>query len=212
MPIHINLLAEAQIAEELRRHDPVKRAVFIGASLVLLALMWSGVLEISVFLAKESYSGVQATIKARTNLYQQAMVEQGKIDANKAKLAALEKLQAARFLQGNLLNALQQSTVDGVQLTRVRVEQAYFLSEGQNASTVKERIVLRLGAKDSSANPGDQISKFMTNIVKQPYFAAALSKTNSVQLTGPPTSPAVDSGKPPYVTFELECRYPDHIR
>ena len=42
MPIHINLLAEAQAAEELRRRDPVKRAIFIGISLVIVALMWSG--------------------------------------------------------------------------------------------------------------------------------------------------------------------------
>ena len=35
MPIHLNLLAEAQAAEELRRRDPVKRASFIGVSLVV---------------------------------------------------------------------------------------------------------------------------------------------------------------------------------
>ena len=31
MPIRINLLAEAKAAEELRRHDPVKRVIFVGA-------------------------------------------------------------------------------------------------------------------------------------------------------------------------------------
>ena len=47
MPIHINLLAEAQAAEELRRHDPVKRAIFIGISLVVVALMWSGMVDVN---------------------------------------------------------------------------------------------------------------------------------------------------------------------
>ena len=40
MSIRINLLAEAQIAEDLRRRDPVKRAIFAGAFLVVLALVY----------------------------------------------------------------------------------------------------------------------------------------------------------------------------
>ena len=59
MPIHINLLAEAQAAEELRRRDPVKRALFIGVSLVVVSLVWSGIVEINAFLAQERLAGVQ---------------------------------------------------------------------------------------------------------------------------------------------------------
>ena len=36
----INLLAEAQAAEELRRRDPVKRATWLGAFLVAAILAW----------------------------------------------------------------------------------------------------------------------------------------------------------------------------
>jgi hypothetical protein len=52
MPIKINLLAEAQIAEDLRRSDPVKRAIFIGALLVALALVWSSSLQLEAMIAK----------------------------------------------------------------------------------------------------------------------------------------------------------------
>jgi len=41
MPIRLNLLAEAQAAEEARRRDPVKRAIWIGALLVSVVLVWS---------------------------------------------------------------------------------------------------------------------------------------------------------------------------
>ena len=223
MPIHINLLAEAQAAEEARRHDPVKRVIFIGASLVAVALCYSAMVEVDVIMVRATLANVQGAIKARTEPFNLARVEQSKIEQNKAKLDALEKLQAARFLQGNLLNALQQSTVEGVQLTQMRVEQFYFLTEGTpnqtngdrvtlgRPSTVRERINLVLGARDYSANPGDQINKFMATIGKQSYFAVMLDKTNGVQLTSPPSAPQTDGGKP-YVLFNLECRYRDQTR
>jgi hypothetical protein len=223
MPIHINLLAEAQAAEELRRRDPVKRAIFIGVSLVVVSLVWSGTVEISAILAKERFVGVQGAINAQTNEYQHVELNRKKIAALQIKLAALEKLQAARFLQGNLLDALQHATVENVQLTRLRVDQACFLTEGAEAqtngdrviagrpATVKEKIIAHLDARDFSANPGDQVNKFKEAITKEPYFQTMLDKTNGVQLANPPSAPQTDAGKP-YVMFTLDCRYPEATR
>ncbi len=223
MPIHINLLAEAQAAEELRRRDPVKRAIFIGISLVLVSLGWSGTVEISDILAKERFAGVQAAINAQTNAYQRVESNRKKIGAIQFKLAALEKMQAARFQNGSLLDALQHATVDGVQLTRLRVDQAYFLTEGTDSQTngdrviaghpanVKERIIAHLDARDFSANAGDQVNKFKEVIAKQAYFQAMLDKTNGVKLANPPSAPQTDAGKP-YVMFTLDCRYPEVTR
>ena len=223
MPIHINLLAEAQAAEELRRRDPVKRAIFIGVSLVVVALGWSGVVEVNAFLAKERFIGVQGSINAQTNVYQHVESERKKIATIQTKLAALQKMRDARFLQGSLLDALQHATVDNVQLTRLRVDQAYFLTEGTDAQTngdrvvagrpasVKERIIAHLDARDFSANPGDQVNKFKEAIAKQTYFQAMLDKTNGVQLANPPSAPQNDAGKL-YVMFTLDCRYPEVAR
>jgi hypothetical protein len=223
MPIHINLLAEAQAAEELRRRDPVKRAIFIGASLVLVALLWSAMIEADAILAEENLSGYETEIAAHTNDYQQAMIDRRALLTAKAKLTALDKLQAARFLQGNLLNALQMATLDNVQLMRLRVDQSYFLTEGADnpsddetvasgkPSTSREKITVYLDARDFSANPGDQVNKFVDVISKQPYFQKMLDKTNGVQLARPPSSPQYDAGKP-YVSFELECHFPDQVR
>jgi len=218
MPIHINLLAEAQAAEELRRHDPVKRAIFISILLVAVSLLWSGMVEVNAILAKERFDGVQTAINAKTNPYQRVMSDKNKIEALQRKLTALQKLQASRFLQGSLLNALQHATVDNVQLTRLRMDQAYFLTEGTDSqtngdrviagrpATVKERIIVHLDARDFSANPGDQVNKFREAIVKQDYFQRMLDKTNGVHLANPPSPPQTDAGKP-YVTFTLDCHY-----
>jgi hypothetical protein len=218
MPIHINLLAEAQAAEELRRHDPVKRAIFIGISLVVVFLVWSGMVEVNAVLANERFTGVQVAINSKTNAYQHVVSDQKKIGIIQAKLTALQKLQASRFLQGNLLDALQHATVDNVQLTRLRVDQSYFLTDGTDPQTngdtvipgrpgtVKERIVVHLDARDFSPNPGDQVNNFRAAIAKQPYFQAMLSKTNGVQLANPPSPTQTDSSRP-YVTFTLDCHF-----
>ena len=223
MPIHINLLAEARAAEDLRRRDPVKRAIFIGVSMVLVSLMWSGTVEISAILAKERFAGVQGSINAQTNAFQHVESNRKKSATIQTKLAALQKLQGARFLQGSLLDALQHATVDNVQLTRLRVDQAYFLTEGTDSQTngdrvvaghpanVKERIIAHLDARDFSANPGDQVNKFKEVIAKQAYFQAMLDKTNGVKLANPPSAPQTDAGKP-YVMFTLDCRYPEVAR
>jgi hypothetical protein len=207
----------------LRRRDPVKRAIFIGVSLVVVALGWSGVVEVNAFLAKERFIGVQGSINAQTNVYQHVESERKKIATIQTKLAALQKMRDARFLQGSLLDALQHATVDNVQITRLRVDQAYFLTEGTDAQTngdrvvagrpasVKERIIAHLDARDFSANPGDQVNKFKEAIAKQTYFQAMLDKTNGVQLANPPSAPQNDAGKL-YVMFTLDCRYPEVAR
>lgn len=224
MPIHINLLAEAQAAEELRRRDPVKRAIFLGVSLVVIMLVWSGMVQINSVLANERLTGVQAAIADHNKEYTNVIASLNKITMAKNKLDALQKLQASRFLQGNLLNALQQSTVNGVQLTRLREEQTYFLTPGTDATTnsdgrvipgrpgtSRERIVLTLDARDSSSNPGDQVNKFKQAIAGQSYFKTMLDKTNSVELTS--ISPLqADPGGKQFVLFTVECNFPEQTR
>src|SRR5208282_5372049 len=106
MPIRINLLAEAKAAEELRRHDPVKRVIFVGALAVALTLVWSSSLQLETMLSKNAVSGRQMAIAERTNEFQHVLTDQKKTVAAKEKLKALKKMTNCRFLQGNLLNAL----------------------------------------------------------------------------------------------------------
>jgi hypothetical protein len=223
MPIHINLLAESQIAEDLRRRDPVKRAIFGGAMLVVLALVWSSSLQLAVMVQKTSLSQTQSEIDGRNNAYQQVLTSQKNIADAKNKLEALQKLSAARFLQGNLMNALQQLNADGVQLTRVSLDQTYFSVPGTPATTnnnhailgrpasTTEKIVMTMDARDSSDSPEDQINKFKDAVGNQVYFKDMLSKTNAVQLTRLSSAQTDVSGRS-YVAFTLESTFSDKIR
>jgi len=223
MPIRINLLAEAQVAEDLRRRDPAKRVLFAGALLVAVALVWSSSLMLKAMLAKKDLAMVQGEIQTRTNEYDRILLNSKKTADAQNKLDELKKLSAARFLQGSLLNALQHATVPGVQLTRLRVDQTYAFTEGTKAQTnrfgtvagrppiVTERVLVTLDAKDSSATPGDQVNRFSELLTQQSYFQTMLDKTNGVRLASlspPQTGP---DGKP-YVLFTVECRYPPQSR
>jgi hypothetical protein len=222
MPIRINLLAEAKAAEELRRHDPVKRVIFVGALAVAVTLVWSSSLQLQTMLSKKEVSDRQTEIMARTNEFQHVLSDQKKIAVAKDKLKALNKMTNSRFLEGNLLNALQQVTVDGVQLTRLKVDQDYLPTAGTPSQTnkngvilgrpgtVTEKIVVWLDARDSSANPGDQVNKFKEAVANQTYFKATLNKTNGVQLINLSAPQAVD-GKP-CVLFTLKCNFPEYAR
>jgi hypothetical protein len=223
MPIRLNLLAEAQAAEELRRRDPIKRVIFGGLLLVALMLVWWSWLQLRVMVAHASQSQMEAQIQSHTNAYQVVLVSQKKIAEAKDSLAALQKLTRDRFLQGNLLNALQQATVPDVQLVRLKVDQTYVATEGTTAQTsdtgiiqghpgtVTEEITVTLDARDYSSSPGDRVNKFQDAISHQPYFQAELNKTNGVRLTNL-SPPQVGPDGKPSVMFTLQCTYHNRTR
>jgi hypothetical protein len=223
MPIRINLLAEAKAVEELRRHDPVKRVIFVGALCVALTLVWSSSLQLKTMLGKKEVSDRQTEIAARTNEFQHVLTDQKKTATAKDKLNALKKMTNSRFLEGNLVNALQQVPVDSVRLTRLKVDQDYFSTAGTPSqtnrngvilgrpSTITEKIVVWLDAQDSSANPGDQVNKFKEAVANQSYFKTMLNKTNGVQLVNLSAPQAGFDGKS-CVLFTLKCNFQECAR
>jgi hypothetical protein len=223
MSIRINLLAEAKIVEDLRRRDPVKRAIFFGALLVAFTLVWSSSLQLGVMISKNDLTRVQTDIMTRTNEFQSVLSRKSKISTMSGKLTSLQQLSNERFLNGNYLNALQMATMGGVQLMRIRANQTYVVTPaipnetndnrvvlGRRAS-IDEKIVLALDAKDSSANPGDEVDKFKENIARQAYFQTMLSPTNGVKLITL-SSPQSGPDGHPFVLFNLECNFPDKIQ
>jgi hypothetical protein len=223
MPIHINLLAESQIAEELRRRDPVKRAIFAGTFLVVLASVWSSSLQLEVVINKSDLNQMQAQIQARTNEWQAVVDNQTRVSDARSRLEALKKLNETRFLQGNFLNALQELDLEGVQLVSVNVKQSYIKDQGTPSTsssghltpgrpaTVTEKIVLDLDARDVSASPGDQVNKFKESLANQDYFKAILNKTNGVQLASLSPLQTGPDGRA-FELFTLECVLPQQIR
>lgn len=222
MPIRINLLAEQQALEEERRRDPVKRAIWIGAFLVALMLIWSMSLLGESMLGKSELSRFQVDRNSRTNEYRQILENKKRLDDIHFKLAALHRLATNRFLVGNLLNALQQGPADEVQLTHLKIDQNYVLVDeikattGENPTPAKpatatEKITLSLDAKDNSSDAGAGIGKYQEALSRLPYFLNALGKPLELKLQQRGT-PQTDADGRVTVFFRLECRFPDKTR
>jgi hypothetical protein len=223
MPLRINLLAEAHALEELRRRDPVKRSIWVAVFLVCLLLAWWSSMFAKSIWARAELSHIERQLRARTNEFQQVLQNQQKLVDVVHKLQGLQQMATNRLLVGTLLNALQQTTIDDVQLTRLRTEQAYAYNDEVKATTnaagraitgrpasVTEKIVVTLEARDGGANPGDQVNKFKRAIADSPYFHATLGGTNDVRLTS--LSPPMFTEGKPCIQFALECRYPEKTR
>lgn len=225
MPIRLNLLAEAQAAEELRRRDPVKRALWLAGLIIALMLAWSSFLQLRATLASSEVTGIEAQISARTNEFRQVLDSEKKTAEINDKLLVLRQLATSRFLNGNLLNALQQTTADDVQLIRLRVDQLYTTVEGTKTHTndnnvvIKgkpptkiEKTVLNLEGMNLSPSASNQVNRFKSVLTSNAYFGSMLTKTNPVNLKSlSPPQVAPVTGKPCEV-FTLECRYVEKTR
>ena len=224
MPIRLNLLAEAQAAEEQRRRDPVKRAIWIAALLIALMLGWAASLQAKAFWAKQELGKVAARMNACTNEYRKVIEDKAKVADINRRLISLHSLTTNRFLNGNLMNALQQTVMDDIQLSLVKVEQNYAFVEATKSktndskvirgksATATERIVITLEGADSSPSAGDQVTKFKELLGKHAYFQSALGQTNQVSLkslSAPTLSP--ETGRA-VVLFSLESRLPPKTR
>ncbi len=227
MPIRINLLAEAQAAEELRRKDPVKRAIVGGVLVLAAVLVWSSTIQVAIMASKSELNNLQASWKHVEKNYQLAVETKRKTLETEEKLTALQQLTTNRFLWGSTLDALQQTLngVDDVQVTRVKTEQTYTVEDvklvrapdGRIVPPAKppgavERIVMTIEAVDSSPQPGSRINRFKASIANEPYFQSNLQKTNGVTLLSFSPPQMDGAGRNPFVKFSLQCLVPEKIR
>jgi hypothetical protein len=130
-----------------------------------------------------------------------------------------------RLLQATLLNALQRTTVDDVQLLHFKVEQAYAATEAGKAktnsdgkitpgkpATATERVVVNLDGSDSSPSPGDQVTKFQQILAANGYFQSMAAKSNAFALKNISNPEFLPNSGKRGVNFTLECRYPETTR
>jgi hypothetical protein len=159
MPIRINLLAEAQAAEEERRKDPVKRALLAAVFVVFLVLLWSSTIQMKVMAAKNNLSSLDARWKSIEKSYQQATESNRQVTEAKKKLASLDRLTRNRFLWGTALNAFQQSLngVEEVQVVRFKTDQSYLITE--EAKPAKADNKAKADAKTENPSPAPEKAK-----------------------------------------------------
>lgn len=220
MAIRINLLAEAQAAEDLRRRDPVKRATWIGALLIAGVLAWASLLQARIALKKAEANRIEGRIAELQANYSEIVETQKSLKAAQQKLAALDKLTASRYLSGNLLDALQHAYVPDVQMMKLRTRFDYILEAETKArtngvkitrakpATSTEKITVQIEAVDSSSNAGDKVNPYKETIASLDHINEMFqNEEHEVRLTGlnPPTA----EGR---VLFTLECAYPEVVR
>jgi len=224
MPIRINLLAEQQAAEEMRRRDPVKRATWASAFLIGILVLVSGYLQFQLMAAMRAVNRSESEWKRIESDFTKITSNLNKTAEAERKWAALQSLATNRFLWAPPLNALQyvMVSVDDVQVTRLKTDQSYLITEGVKPSTnsvggvsrgkpatSREKVMITIDAKDSSKRPGDQIVKFQQAITNYPYFRTNLQKT---ELTGRSPRQEGDASTRPFVTFVIDCQYPEKVR
>jgi hypothetical protein len=212
MPIRINLIAEAQAAEDVRRRDPAKRAIVASIVFIALALGWWCSLYTKCWILRSTLSSKQAQKASLEKQYTTVESNAARLRDVSGKLTALNHFTSYRFLQGPVLDALMHASVEGIQILQLRTEQSVDVVNDPKLASV-ERVRLVLEVKDSSSNPGNEyINKFKQTLAALPYFKEEGISTNQIQLKNLGMAQLdTETGKP-YVQFTLECVYPDRIR
>jgi hypothetical protein len=224
MPIRINLLAEAQAAEDLRRRDPVKRAIWIGGFLVFCVALWCGKLQFDIVREGMTRSRLERDWAIKEPKYKTLVAMQEKADKLQAMLSNLDRYSTNRFLWANALNAMQKSLVDDIQVTRIHTEQNYDIVAPQNTTNTTangpdikhkpgvstERIRILVEARDFN-NQNQTWTKFKESLTRNDYFKRHLNKGETFVLDGTQSAPTRDPFDPTheYVSFSLVSRFPE---
>ncbi|MFM2082358.1 MAG: hypothetical protein RL380_1049 [Verrucomicrobiota bacterium] len=222
MPIRLNLLAEAKALEEMRRRDPVKRALWIGAACAGVLILWAGYIQFQIFLAKKQVSSQTTQLTVLQQKFDAITAKKNELIAIEEKFGKLELLHTNRFLWASVLNAVQQACIGEVQVTSLHCDTAYKTVElppkpGAKITKVSRpetetsiRTSLLIDAKDFGANPGDSVGKFKNSLAANVYFRSLL-RSNEVTLRSL-SAPTVDgiSGKG-VVMFSFDCKFPDKV-
>jgi hypothetical protein len=222
MPIRINLLAETQAAEEARRRDPVKRAIWMSAVIIVAALLWWGFESWLTRTARTQLQRQEQEWKLKEAGYKKLQDQETRSAQLQANLDALTRLSTNRFLWGSTLNAFQQTTVDQVQFIRLSGIQTYSKREDP-AKTVNgkkipgdvyavEKIAIFVEAKDYGSLAEENYKKLRTKIAELPFFKTNLVSADAIKLSRLNTQPMVDAEGKTYTSFILECQYPERVR
>jgi hypothetical protein len=240
MPIRINLLAEDQELEEMRRRNPVKRALWVSGFVLFLVLLWGLTLFLKILVAGSEVASFDSRWKQMEKSVKQ--VEDGRRLNRELqrKLSALAQFTTNRFLWANALDALQQTCVENAQLVRVKVEQIYVQNDPLKAAppvplaaaampapanppvpaapapakpaVAVEKIVVSLEGRDYGSRTGEQVPRYKESLLAFPFFQSHLQKTNSIMLTSLSAPQTDPIKKTAFVQFGLQLNFQEKER
>lgn len=226
MPIKINLLAEAQAEEEMRRKDPIRYALYCSAAIILIVLGWIGMNQMLISGKNKELVGLNERwekMKLQYNLVQSNLAV---VNEFHQQLNLLTNYVTNRFLWANVLNALQQCVTNvstNVQFIRFRTDHSFqvtpptiIIKDGKKTvipGSSVEKIKFLIEAKDYGTDEEDNITRLREAIAEFPYFKSRLDPARGVRLESlsPRMSDPVDPSRP-YVTFTIECQFLEKVR
>lgn len=186
MPIRINLLAEEQHEAELRRRDPVKRAVTVAAVIVACVvgyyawlLTQKGLKSAAVDKNKQALTAIEADAAvAREALSGVTELEK--------RIHALNNLSTNRVLWGTFMNALQQVAMKEVPVSQFRVIQDYRIDrpppQGKipMPATAIQQISVGITARDYGRPQQQLYNQFRQKMLGHEWLKEQLDEENGV--------------------------------
>ncbi|MBM3880246.1 MAG: hypothetical protein FJ387_11090 [Verrucomicrobia bacterium] len=221
--IRLNLLAEEQAAEQLRRRDPVKRATWVGALAVGVMVVWAIAQQFEVIQSNEQLTQKEAEWRRLEKPDQLVRTNRAKTISMERRLAALERLSTNRFLWSGPLNALQfaLTQVGSVQVTELVPRQTYKptkeIKDERGAilkpKTAIENTSLIIRARDFADVSAGNHTRFMEAVAREPYFRARLQPGQPYELVEPRSKGSGDDKRVEEgAVFGVEFRFVEAVR
>ncbi len=217
MPIRINLLAEQLHEADLRRRDPVKRAI-VGAIVIGIGVVgwYASLLTQKVVLGRKLTKNKEAmvAIEADANSAREALEGVKELEE---RIHGLNSLATNRVLWGGLLNALQEVALPDVPINELRVIQAYRVERppSQGAlpmpATSTELISVVIKARDYGGSQAQLFNKFGEALRANEWIGSRLdledaNKGISFDSFGAPT-PDRDDPNRSFIPFTVKINF-----
>jgi hypothetical protein len=189
--------------------------------LVVLVALFILKLQLDIRTVKNAYDSVEHEWKDKTAKYNAVTNNMAKIADIDRKLGALDRLSTNRFFWAPVLNALQQTVINDIQLIKITGEQKYVKEEprtlgaGESKKTIPggvvEKITLYIDAKDYNPN-AQNYDKFKETLCNYDYFVNNLQHGFILDGTlSPPTADPSDLNRQ-FVVFKLVSHFKDVAR
>ncbi|MBI4327513.1 MAG: pilus assembly protein PilM, partial [Chloroflexi bacterium] len=220
--VRVNLLAEKQEEEMLRRRDPVKWGLRAAAFLVFLMLLWAGMVWFQVHNTDLELNRHQSHLDSLQKISREVTTYNRKAGEVERTIAKLDQLSTNRFLWTLPLNTFQFAIVDGIQVVRLTMEELIIHTPATEPTTVgsrtvpgkpatcAQRITLTITAKDYANPPAAE--KFVETISALPYFKKNLREVAPILLKDrlPLQVDPLDPSRK-FILFKLECFFADKV-
>jgi hypothetical protein len=218
MPIKINLLAEEQAAEDLRRRDPIKRAIYVAVGLVVLLLVWAGINWSNLSKLDGAIKSLNDEKTALEKPAKETETNKKKVAETQRNIDMLKKLAVNRPLWAPVLDSLQRALVEDVHILRLKVDQVYQITpavippkgsgiKGKPA-TSKQVIMLTVEAQDNSPRL-DNYNRFREQLAIGLKDHMGTNGTVLLKTLNPAREN--EEGKK-FQTFSLECVFTEVVR